>query len=124
MLRTMRAGAARKRLLAWSSKRAADAVVFETQARTRTRMCACMAASPPCLPGAQCVPYTSTPPCMHACMCAGPSGAEREFDDDEDSAKGMARLFVEVGEAYLSLIITASQEVRVRRVERLRRVCL
>lgn len=51
---------------------------------------------------------------LHRCLHAGPSGAERDFDDDEDSAKGMARLFVEVGEAYLSLIITATQEVRVR----------
>lgn len=45
----------------------------------------------------------------------GSGGAgEGEFDDDEDTAKGMARLFCEVGEAYMSLIVTAVQEVRRR----------
>ncbi|GIL53842.1 hypothetical protein Vafri_9477 [Volvox africanus] len=43
----------------------------------------------------------------------GGSGArEGEYDDDEDSAKGMARLFCEVGEAYMSLIIEAVPAVR------------
>lgn len=33
-------------------------------------------------------------------------------DDDEETSKGMARLFAEVAEAYLSLIVTATPEVR------------
>ncbi len=54
---------------------------------------------------------------MDCWLCAGrgSGGAgEGEFDDDEDTAKGMARLFCEVGEAYMSLIVTAVQEVRPR----------
>jgi len=35
-------------------------------------------------------------------------------DDDEDTAKGMARLFAEVGEAYINLVATAVQEVRAK----------
>ncbi|KAI8470335.1 MAG: armadillo-type protein [Monoraphidium minutum] len=34
-----------------------------------------------------------------------------EFDDDFDAIKGMGRLFCEVGEAYLPLILTATPEV-------------
>eukprot|EP00983_Pelagomonas_calceolata_P045608 1139822-Pelagomonas_calceolata.AAC.1 len=34
-------------------------------------------------------------------------------EDDEDTAKGIARLFAEVGEAYINLIATAVQEVGV-----------
>eukprot|EP00200_Dunaliella_tertiolecta_P006984 CAMPEP_0202382050 /NCGR_PEP_ID=MMETSP1127-20130417/40683_1 /ASSEMBLY_ACC=CAM_ASM_000462 /TAXON_ID=3047 /ORGANISM="Dunaliella tertiolecta, Strain CCMP1320" /LENGTH=1111 /DNA_ID=CAMNT_0048981157 /DNA_START=70 /DNA_END=3405 /DNA_ORIENTATION=+ len=33
-------------------------------------------------------------------------------EDDEDTAKGIARLFAEVGEAYINLIATAVQEVQ------------
>ncbi|GBF90722.1 hypothetical protein Rsub_03023 [Raphidocelis subcapitata] len=35
-----------------------------------------------------------------------------EFDDDFDAIKGMGRLFCEVGEAYLPLIVTATPEVQ------------
>jgi len=35
-----------------------------------------------------------------------------EFDDDEDTAKGMARLFAEVGEAYIMLVASAVPETR------------
>lgn len=35
-----------------------------------------------------------------------------EFDDDEEAVKGMARLFCEVAEAYIQLILAASPEVR------------
>jgi hypothetical protein len=34
-----------------------------------------------------------------------------EFDDDEEAVKGMARLFCEVAEAYIQLILAASPEV-------------
>jgi transportin-3 len=42
-----------------------------------------------------------------------------DFDDDEDTAKGMARLFAEVGEAYIFLVASAVQEVRATRVAQL-----
>lgn len=35
-----------------------------------------------------------------------------DFDDDEDTAKGMARLFAEVAEAYILLVASAVPEVR------------
>jgi hypothetical protein len=45
------------------------------------------------------------------------SGAEEdvddEFDDDAESVKGMARLFCEVAEAYIQLILAATPQVRV-----------
>lgn len=34
-----------------------------------------------------------------------------EYDDDYDTAKGMARLFTEVGEAYIQFIVTAVPDV-------------
>ena len=43
---------------------------------------------------------------MHA-KCRLPEYSE----DDEDTAKGIARLFAEVGEAYITLIAMAVQEV-------------
>uniref|UniRef100_A0A7S0WIF6 Importin N-terminal domain-containing protein n=1 Tax=Chlamydomonas leiostraca TaxID=1034604 RepID=A0A7S0WIF6_9CHLO len=50
-------------------------------------------------------------PDMSGSQGAGASGAD-EFDDGEEQAKGMARLFAEVGEAYIHLIATAVQEVQ------------
>ncbi len=38
-------------------------------------------------------------------------GARDDFDDDEDTSKGMARLFCEVADAYMALIATAVKEV-------------
>jgi hypothetical protein len=35
-----------------------------------------------------------------------------EFDDDEEAVKGMARLFCEVAEAYIQLILAGTPEVR------------
>ena len=35
-----------------------------------------------------------------------------EFDDDSESVKGMARLFCEVAEAYIQLVLAATPEVR------------
>ncbi|KAG1678979.1 hypothetical protein FOA52_013042 [Chlamydomonas sp. UWO 241] len=40
-----------------------------------------------------------------------PDDATDDFDDDEDTAKGMARLFAEAGEAYIFLIARATPEV-------------
>lgn len=37
---------------------------------------------------------------------------EDEFDDDEETVKGMARLFCEVAEAYIQLILAATPQVR------------
>jgi transportin-3 len=34
-----------------------------------------------------------------------------EFDDDSESVKGMARLFCEVAEAYIQLVLAATPEV-------------
>lgn len=34
-----------------------------------------------------------------------------EFDDDEETVKGMARLFCEVAEAYIQLILAATPQV-------------
>lgn len=52
--------------------------------------------------------------CAPLGACSKPLAAPStdEFDDDEHTAKGMARLFAEVGEAYVHLIATAVQEVR------------
>ncbi|GAX77385.1 hypothetical protein CEUSTIGMA_g4831.t1 [Chlamydomonas eustigma] len=44
-------------------------------------------------------------------QAAAANNVRDEFDDDEDTAKGMARLFAEVGEAYIFLIATAVKEV-------------
>jgi hypothetical protein len=35
-----------------------------------------------------------------------------EFDDDSETVKGMARLFCEVAEAYIQLVLAATPEVR------------
>lgn len=45
------------------------------------------------------------------CLHVRRAGLADEFDDDEDTAKGMARLFAEVGEAYIHLVATAVPEV-------------
>jgi hypothetical protein len=37
-----------------------------------------------------------------------------EFDDDEEAVKGMARLFCEVAEAYIQLVLAATPQVCVR----------
>jgi hypothetical protein len=37
-----------------------------------------------------------------------------EFDDDSETVKGMARLFCEVAEAYIQLVLAATPEVRLR----------
>lgn len=45
----------------------------------------------------------------------GSSGApEGDHDDSEEEAKGMARLFAEVGEAYTGLIAEGGPQVRGR----------
>ena len=46
-----------------------------------------------------------------AAEAAGQDYEASEFDDDEDAAKGMARLFVEVGECYAALIASGAEYI-------------
>eukprot|EP00878_Enallax_costatus_P035114 GHUV01039091.1.p2 GENE.GHUV01039091.1~~GHUV01039091.1.p2 ORF type:complete len:128 (+),score=26.53 GHUV01039091.1:641-1024(+) len=39
-----------------------------------------------------------------------------EFDDDEEAVKGMARLFCEVAEAYIQLVLSAQPDVSEHRL--------
>lgn len=61
--------------------------------------------------GAAALPHAGTSWCLCTTRCCGCRLPEYA-DDDEDTAKGIARLFAEVGEAYINLIATAVQEVR------------
>lgn len=77
----------------------------------------------PCPSRPSACPRQSVPRCrrFHVCLQQslaernGSSGApEGDHDDSEEEAKGMARLFAEVGEAYTGLIAEGGPQVRGR----------